>query len=109
MYIFFKNKKIEKICNNPKQAKLAYGQKCCIKLNQRLSEISACENFEILSKLPNNGFHSLKGDRKGQYALKIEDPMRLIVVPIIDDEKNYETNFPDIKELIIIEIVDYHG
>ena len=109
MYIFFKNKKIEKICNNPKQAKLAYGQKCCNKLNQRLSEISACENFEILSKLPNNGFHSLKGDRKGQYALKIEDPMRLIVVPIIDDEKNYETNFPDIKELIIIEIVDYHG
>ena len=109
MYIFFRNRKIEKICNNPKQAKLAYGQKCCNKLNQRLSEILACENFDILSKLPNNGFHSLKGDRKGQYALRIEDPMRLIVAPVVGDAKGYETNFSNIKELIIIEIVDYHG
>lgn len=42
-------------------------------------------------------FHPLRGDRAGQYALRITGQMRLIVT------------FDDTGRVVIEEVVDYHG
>jgi proteic killer suppression protein len=44
-------------------------------------------------------YEKLKGDRKGQHSLRLNDQFRLIVQPIDDDAG---------RIMSIIEIVDYH-
>ena len=45
----------------------------------RIDVIYACETVDDLRKLPHLGFHALKGDRAGKFAISLSGNMRLIV------------------------------
>lgn len=45
----------------------------------RINVIYACETLDDLHKLPQLGFHALKGSRAGQFAISLSGNMRLIV------------------------------
>ena len=113
MYIVFKNKKLKEICSNFKSATIKFGEKNARKLIQRLNELNASENLSIFIKLPQTGFHELKGNRKGQYAVNLIQPFRLIFMSDIDENK-FSREFPDIKhyeqitKIKILEVKDYH-
>lgn len=62
---------------------------------RRLGAISFAKEIEDLRNPPGNRLEALKGDRKGQYSLRINDPYRIC----------FRWNGKDAED---VEIVDYH-
>lgn len=98
MLIQYKNRSLEKVCTNAKAAEREYGNDMAVKIHQRIDEISAADSIDILIKFKIGGCHSLKGDRKNQYAMTLIQPYRLI----------FELKNDEVKIIRVIEIVDYH-
>lgn len=61
----------------------------------KLARLSAALNLQDLRSLPGNRFEALKGDRKGQYSIRINDQYRICFQ--WESEQSAE-----------VEIVDYH-
>ncbi len=62
---------------------------------RKLQILDAATSLEDLAGLPGNRLEALKGDRKGQHSIRINDPWRLCFV--WKDGDAYD-----------VEIVDYH-
>jgi proteic killer suppression protein len=43
----------------------------------KLDRLEAAQNLQDLAALPGNRFEALKGDRKGQYSIRINDQWRI--------------------------------
>lgn len=111
MEIYFKTKKLQKICSQHEIAIKTLGPKMALKLQQRLMELSAAETLLQISKLPPARCHELKGNRKGQLSVDLEHPYRLLFIPANDPlpcKKNGGLDWGAITEIEIIEIEDTH-
>jgi proteic killer suppression protein len=62
---------------------------------RKLDMLDACESLQTLATLPGNRLERLKGDRQGEYSIRINDQWRLCFV--WQDGHAYR-----------VEIVDYH-
>lgn len=98
MYITYKNNKIKKICTDAKTAERAYGLKMAEKIHQRIDEITAADTIEMMIKFHIGRCHPLTQNRKGQYAMDLVQPYRLI----------FEKNGDEIQIANILDIIDYH-
>ena len=94
----YKNKKLEKVCTDAKNAEKQYGRQMAEKIQFRIDQIRAADSIESLVQLHIGRCHSLTGDRNGQYAMDLVHPYRLI---FCEKGKNIEI-------ALILEIVDYH-
>jgi len=65
------------------------------KARVKLARIHAADSLQDLATLPGNRFEALKGDRRGQYSIRINDQYRIC----FRWERNAAEN---------VEIVDYH-
>lgn len=64
---------------------------------QKLDQLEAATSLKDLALLPGNRFEALKGDRKGQYSVRINDQWRICF------------EWPDRSPgPVNVEIVDYH-
>ena len=61
----------------------------------RMDDLEAAPSISDLSPLKSINLHPLKGGRKGQYALNVNGPWRIVFVPTDD-------GFED------VEVIDYH-
>lgn len=66
-------------------------------IEKRLEILDAAPNREALMALPSNHFESLKGDRNGQFSIRVNQQWRLCF------EWPSDSSGP-----INVEIVDYH-
>ncbi|MQS76206.1 type II toxin-antitoxin system RelE/ParE family toxin [Companilactobacillus halodurans] len=98
MRITFKNNKIERECLHNDIAIRKFGLDMAIKIEQRISEIWSFETVEQLVQLSIGRCHPLHGSRKGQYAMDLIQPYRLIFVK----------SKLGLQVVQIIEITDYH-
>lgn len=98
MDITYKSKKLEKICTDARAAEKAYGREMAIKIHQRIDEISAADSVEMMIRFHIGRCHPLSQNRKGQYAVDLIHPYRLV----------FEKNGDEVQLANIIEIVDYH-
>ena len=98
MDITYKNRKIERICTNAKVADREYGSQMSAKIHMRIDEIRAVDTVEEMIQFRIGRCHALKGNRKGQYAVDLEHPYRLV----------FEKHGNEIQVVHIMEIVDYH-
>ena len=79
---------------------------------QRLQELRDADVLEVIRLFPQADCHELKGDRKGQLAVSVQYPFRLIFevanhpVPAKEDGGLDWTRVTAIR---ILEIIDYHG
>jgi len=96
--ITYKNRKIEKVCTDAKTAERTYGREMADKIHQRIDEIDAADTVEMMIKFHIGRCHSLTQNRKGQYAVDLVHPYRLV----------FEKNGDKIQIANILEIVDYH-
>ena len=62
---------------------------------RKLDILFAARDLATLAKVPGNWFEALKGDRAGQYSIRINDQWRICFQWEID-------------EAVAVEIVDYH-
>ncbi|MDD5689860.1 MAG: type II toxin-antitoxin system RelE/ParE family toxin [Caldisericia bacterium] len=108
MYIEFRNKKIEKICNNFEIAKKKYNVTVAKKIVQRLNEFRASKNFKIFCSLKIRRCHKLSGDYDEKFAVYLDGKTRLIF-SIISDKDLHDINFEEVLGVIIEEVTDYHG
>ena len=110
MDILFKTEKLRKICNSDRLRVREYGQARAKQIKLRLDDMRAASFLEELSYLPGR-CHELKGDRKGELAVDLGHPFRLIFcvvnnpVPLKEDGG---LDWKSVTAIEIIEIVDYH-
>ncbi len=78
MEVTFRTRKLEKEYREYAKAVKAYGSKVARKYIQRINIIKQVRNIDELKVLPALGCHSLKGDRHGQYSIKLTGFYRLI-------------------------------
>lgn len=98
MDIKYKNKKLQKICTDADTARKTYGKRMAAKIHTRIAELDAADDVETMVRYRIGRCHALTGNRKGQFALDLEHPYRLIFT-----EVNTE-----IQVVCIVEITDYH-
>lgn len=111
MQVFFRSKKLQKICSSAKEIQKAFGAARARKLQQRLLELSAAENLSQISRLPPARCHEMTGDRQGQLSVDLDHPYRLFFIPANDPVPRKEDgglDWPAVTEIEIIEIEDPH-
>jgi len=77
--IRFRTNKLQKQYENHKEAEKAYGSQVARKYNMRVGILKSAKTFDDLYKIPSFKFHPLKGNRKGEYAIKLTGYWRLII------------------------------
>ena len=98
MDITYKNNKIKKICTDAKTAERTYGRGMADKIHLRIDEIYAAVNVEMMIQFRVGRCHPLSQNRKGQYAMDLVHPYRLV----------FEKKGNEIQIAKILEIIDYH-
>ena len=78
MEVTYKNNKIGKICTDAKTAERAYGREMADKIHQRIDELHAADTVEMMIQWHIGRCHPLTQNRKGQYAMDLIHPFRLV-------------------------------
>jgi toxin HigB-1 len=111
MDIAFANKKLLKIFNMEKELIREYGPEIARTIMRRMSILRAASNLSEVSHLPPPRRHELSGDRKGQFAVDLKHPYRLLFSINHDPLPRTDDGGIDLKQviaIIILEIKDYH-
>ena len=111
MDIYFKTKKLQRICNNTDEANKKLGPKMARKLQQRLMELKAAFCLDDISRVPPPRCHPMSGNREGQMSVDLEHPYRLLFIPANDPVPVTEDGGLDwarVTEIEIVEIADTH-
>lgn len=96
--ITYKTRKLEKICTDAKAAEKAHGREMAGLIHQRIDEIAAADTVEMMIRFHIGRCHPLQHDRKGQYAVDLVHPYRLV----------FEKHGNKVQIPHIVEIIDYH-
>lgn len=111
MHIEYKDKDVEKICNNLHTAKKKYPEKVAKKLMRAINFIENAESLQDVIQYRPFHFHGLKRDRKGQYAIDIdgrESSYRLILKPINEDMTDVYANAKSVKIILVWEVSKHY-
>ena len=79
-------------------AEKKYGIKMAAKISQRIDQIASIDNVELMIQHRIGRCHPLVNNRKGQYALDLVHPYRLV----------FEKCGNEIQIVNVLEIIDYH-
>ena len=96
--------------NDFKKLVKRYGTKRAKVINKRLADLQAADTLEVMRTLPGH-CHELKGDRKWQLALDLEQPYRLIFkvdMQPIPTKSDTGLDWSLVTAIRIMEVVDYH-
>lgn len=77
-------------------------------LRKRLAALAAAPTLRDMRGVA--GFHQLTGDRAGQFAMKLDGAVRLVLepdhpVPLLDDGGINESA---VMGVVVVEVVNYH-
>lgn len=78
MEITYKTNKIKKVCTDAKFSDRTYGNEMSEKIQMRIGEIEAMDTVEEMIKYHIGRCHPLTNNRKGQYAVDLVHPYRLV-------------------------------
>ena len=112
MDISYSDKKLREICNDERSLKKKFGNQIAEKIILRLDEFSSVENLSEIPISPPPRRHKLVGERKGQFAVDLKHPYRLVFVPADDPlplKPDGGLDLTKITKIKIIEVIDYHG
>ena len=79
MQVRFRTRQLERAFSSAHQAARAWGPTLGRRYVQRIEMLKAAESFEQLYEIRTLGLHPLRGNRRGQYAVRLTGPMRLIL------------------------------
>lgn len=105
--ITYKSAKLKKLCEDDKKLIAQFGAVNARKIVRRLNEIEAADSLGMLVQFKIGRCHPLKGDRQGQFALDVEQPLRLIIEPILECGAKWE-EWPSVRKIRVLEVTDYH-
>ena len=111
MLIFFRTKKLQRLCSSAKEMLRACGATQARKLQQRLMELHAADHLAQIAHVPPPRCHELSSDRQGQLSVDLDHPYRLIFIPANDPLPLRDDGgliWELVTEIEIIEIADPH-
>lgn len=111
MQISFKSAKMKKIFEGGHLLKKEYGEKCAKKIMLRMAVLKAAKNLNSVPQCKPDRCHGLKGQRKGQYAVDLLHPFRLVFQAETEDlpvDENGEIDLKQITSIKILKVEDYH-
>ena len=112
MEITFRTKRVQNDCSTLSRAKRRWGTQRGELVVRRLAELRASRTLAIVQKLPQARCHQLGQNRKGQFAIDLGHPFRLIFRPTNDPLPQTDDGSIDLARVTaiqILEVVDYHG
>lgn len=105
MEIRFKDKKMQKLCEQSAKLRAKFGELKAKRILMRLGDLLDAVHLYDVSKLPQTRLHPLLGSRKGQFAVDTVHPYRMILLPCNGTVEDLHT----ITEVEIISMnEDYH-
>ncbi len=111
MRIFFKTRKLQRICSISSESRKQLGAKCSQKLQQRMMELNGAPTLADISHLPPPRCHELTGNRAGQLSVDLEHPYRLLFIVAnepLPEREGVGLDWEDVTEIEIIAIADTH-
>ena len=96
--ISYSSLRLRRVCEDAEVATKRYGAKMAEKIHERIDQIHAAVSVEMLVQFRIGRCHALTGNRKGQYAMDLIHPYRLV----------FEKRNDKVVAVEILEIVDYH-
>lgn len=111
MDILFATKRLEKQLGSDGARVKAFGAETAKVLRRRLDQLRAAEALEVMRTLPGR-CHELSQDRRGELAVDLRGPYRLIFEPADNPPPVREDGGLDwvrVKAVRILEVEDYHG
>ena len=112
MVIFFRTRKLQKVCEDPRTMLKELGQGRAKKFRQRMVELNAADVLADISHLPPPRLHELSGRQKGWFSVDVAHPYRLLFIPADDPVPTKDDGGIDLKaveSIEIVDIVDTHG
>ena len=109
MEIDFKTKRLQKQCNDDKEMVKIHGKERAEKLRKRLDDLRAALNLSVMKSLPGR-CHELKGDKKGELAVDLVHPYRLIFKPAGENLKKKDggLDWSAVTSITMTSIENYH-
>ena len=108
MDVTFASKEPEKLCNRSNYAIRKLGDIAARKLQSRLADIAAAHDVtELIAGSP----HPLKGDREGDFSLRLHGALRLVFRPEHNPIPRLEDrgiDWQNVTAVLIVEIGNYH-
>jgi toxin HigB-1 len=111
MNIAFSTTKLQKTFNSEKELIREYGQEKSRVIIRRMAVLRAAVNLEQVPHLPPERRHELTGTRKGQFAVDLKHPFRLIFTPNHEPVPRKADGGIDLQQVTAITIQsveDYH-
>jgi len=111
MEILFKNRKLQKIMSSQAELVREYRAANARLIMRRLLVLDAADCLADILSEPPERCHSLSGKRKGQYAVDVQHPYRIILEPADDPVPTREDGSIDLQRVTsirILEVKDYH-
>lgn len=97
MQVRFRTRQLERCAAELNSAARAWGPRVGRRYVERVQLLQEAPSLDELFAVRTLGFHPLRGDRRGQFALRLTGRMRLIVEP-----------GPEDGSVTVVEVVDYH-
>lgn len=110
MVIAYKTRKLEKSLTDEKTMVATYGSRAK-KVNQRMKELKAAANLEVMRSIPAANCHSLTADRASEIAVDISPNWRITFEPENDPlplQADGGLDWSAVTQIKIIEVTDYH-
>ncbi|MBZ0168460.1 Plasmid maintenance system killer protein [Candidatus Methylomirabilis lanthanidiphila] len=111
MEITFISRKLQKVCNSEKEMRARFAKPLAERLQQRLAELKAADTLDDIRRLPPARCHELSQNRKGQLAVDLVQPKRLIFEPDhnpVPCKPDGGLDWSHVTRIRVIEIIDYH-
>jgi toxin HigB-1 len=112
MEVTFSNKKLAKLCNSEQALRAECGQRMAKVIKRRLADLAAAANVEEMTTIFTGRCHQLTANLKGQFAVDLEHPARLIFRPNHNPLPERADGSLDLSNVTHVEIVriedDYH-
>lgn len=105
MDIFFRTRKLQRICSNEQEMRQRLDKKMVQRLRQRMAELKAADVLADISHLPPPRLHELT-NRNGVFSVDLEYPYRLLLIPANDPIPRREDGGIDIELVSEVEIID---
>jgi len=109
MKLIIDDKRVRKLCEDPKHARKKLGPQVADKLQRRLQNLFVAES--VFDVPPAFRPHALSGDRDGQFAVDIDKANRIVFEAADEPLPTDDSGGLDgsaVRIIRIVEIGDYH-
>jgi proteic killer suppression protein len=109
--ISFTSSRMEKLFNSSENLIKAFGEPQATKIELRMEVLQVADNLGLVPHTVPERRHELVGKRKGQFAVNLKHPYRLVFEPDHDPIPLKDDGGIDLEQVTavkILDVIDYH-